>query len=604
VTGAHSRLLSTAIACAFALVGCAKDGGPVRIGAKGFTEQRLLTEIARRVIDDAGARTRIVACGDTFGCQQALRRGELDLMFEYTGTGYLYSGAILDARPDVETLRSLYAPLGLRWLDPLGFDNGYILVMPRARAETLGVATIEDLAGVPHPLRFAVPRTFLGRPSDGYGALLERHGISARAEPAVIDDAAERIDTMLTGRADVAVVYRTDGELEGLDLTILRDSLSFFPPYQAAVVVRESFAHSHPQVIAALDQLSGTLDNDRVQQLNYEIAALGREPSAVVDALLEELGLEKDEPPIQGSPLRVAIARDDRLDDELGLAVQMLRHAFPGRPIVVNRVLDPAVALQSGRTRLALVGAERFFSSTPPIHRRGDIEAVSVVARRMIHVLRRSGDQRGDLEGRVGLVGVGSGSARAGRELIAAAGALDGGHGSLGEELDALAAGTIDAVIALARPGAEEVAAALQGGQVELRGLADPAVRAQLPHLRPARIAPGTYAGQTDALETLGAQVVLAGPAPPMHASARGGPVASLGGGASEPLTVDEAQRLVDASEAKQIPDAVLPSIWNRLSSPHSVEADLHPALDTGLNLGVFVFLGWLVVLTLRRDPS
>ena len=79
--------------------------------------------------------------------------------------------------------------------------------------------------------------------------------------------------------------------------------------------------------------------------------------------------------------------------------------------------------------------------------------------------------------------------------------------------------------------------------------------------------------------------------------------MAALAGDAAHPLTVDEARALSAASEAKQIPDAALPSIWTRLSANEPVdEAELNPVVDTGLNLAVFAFLGWLIMLTLRRD--
>ena len=76
---------------------------------------------------------------------------------EYTGTALL---AILQPPLDVAarlaTSRdSVYAYVsrrfdsvyGLTWLDPIGFNNAYALMMRRAQARSLGIQTISDLAG-------------------------------------------------------------------------------------------------------------------------------------------------------------------------------------------------------------------------------------------------------------------------------------------------------------------------------------------------------------------------------------------------------------------------------------------------------------------------
>ena len=129
----------------------------VVIGSKVFTEQYILSEIYRQLIEGQ-TRLRVVArtgLGGTQICFDALRTGAIDFYPEYTGTGLL---VIL--QPPAATLKSLpmqpddvYAFVSqqfakqyqLVWLKPLGFNNSYSLMMRRKQAEQLGIRSIEDL---------------------------------------------------------------------------------------------------------------------------------------------------------------------------------------------------------------------------------------------------------------------------------------------------------------------------------------------------------------------------------------------------------------------------------------------------------------------------
>ncbi|MBT8495163.1 MAG: hypothetical protein KJO07_19105, partial [Deltaproteobacteria bacterium] len=583
--------------------GCGGDDErKVRIGYKDFTEQRILIAVASHLLRDAGAKVEVINCGDTFGCQQMLRREELDLIFEYTGTGFFYSGAVLKGRANIDEVRKLYKPLGLRWMDPVGFDNGYVLVMTRSRATELGVSTIADLGEHARKLRFAVPRTYVGRPSDGYGSLLERHGIVPRGDPLLDEDTVARIEAVLSGRVDVAVAYRTDGELMGLDLVEIQDSLGFFPPYEAAVLMREDFANDNPALVDALAILPGKLDSPTMRTLNYRAGVEGEAETSVADRFLTSIGVAPAAPDEAAPSLLISVAESDRLGRETEMALRMVRQAFPGRRLALVQVADPTAALLDGKSRMALMGAERLFVHRgSAITRRDDVEAIAVASQRLVHVLHRQGEEP-RLTGRIGVGPRGSGAAKVGSEIVTTLGGSPAAYDETANLIAMIAAGELDAAIVLATPGEARISEALERGTVALSGVTDPSLRGRLPHLRPARIPPASYAGQEHPVETLHSQVIIAGPAPRSRTAMAGGPNAHLLGTA-HPLTLEEARSLVSASDAKQLPDAMLPSIWSRVSArARKPSKKVHPALETGLNLAVFAFLGWLVILTFRRD--
>ena len=235
---------------------------PVRIGSKKFTESYVLGEIAVRALGSAGipAEHR-QGMGGTLILWQALASGAIDAYPEYTGT---IAEEIVRAPSEgsVAALRPRLAASGIGVTDPLGFDNTYALVMRRARARSLGIATIGDLRN--HPgLSAGLTHEFLGR-RDGWAPLARRYGLSLEVRGI---DHALGYAALASGAIDVKDAYSTDARIAEDDLVVLRDDLGFFPSYEAVFLYRESLA---PAAVAALRGLSGRIDGSEMTRLNAE----------------------------------------------------------------------------------------------------------------------------------------------------------------------------------------------------------------------------------------------------------------------------------------------------------------------------------------------
>ncbi|GAB2566370.1 ABC transporter permease/substrate-binding protein [Spirosoma areae] len=131
----------------------------VVMGSKGFTEQYILAEIYRQLIEEQ-TPLRVVTktgLGGTQICFDALRTGAIDFYPEYTGTGLLVilqpPAASLQALPmQADSVygfvrQQFQEKYKLNWLRPLGFNNSYCLMMRRKQAQQLGIRSIEDLVG-------------------------------------------------------------------------------------------------------------------------------------------------------------------------------------------------------------------------------------------------------------------------------------------------------------------------------------------------------------------------------------------------------------------------------------------------------------------------
>ena len=94
-----TRVLPLVLACA---VACGR-GDRVVVGAKNFTEQRILGEIVAQTVEASGPKViRRFDLGGTFVCDAAVRAGQIDAYVEYTGTALT---AVLKEPPDTDPLR-------------------------------------------------------------------------------------------------------------------------------------------------------------------------------------------------------------------------------------------------------------------------------------------------------------------------------------------------------------------------------------------------------------------------------------------------------------------------------------------------------------------
>ncbi len=600
--GAVALALSLALGC----------GGrhSVSIGTKAFAEQAILGRVLQSVIEAAGLSARVRSCGDTFACHQALREGSIDILVEYSGTAQLYAGGRRDVAASDESLRAAYEPLGLVWMTPLGFDNGYRLVVTERRALENNLVSIADLASLAGPLRIACPKAYVKRPGDGFGPLIHRHGFSAT--PLVEDDPRARLDALFDGRADAAVVYGTDGVLQTASLATLEDGLHFFPSYTAALLVRREALRAHATLEKALHSLAGRIDDKTMRGLNYQAQVEGRSPQSVAYRFIVKEHLGGGAKSVQhAADLPIAVAGKDRLAASLRRAVRAARGAFPERPVTIDKVDDPAAEVALGEAKLALLGAERFFlrarGHRVRLRRDPRVEAVAVAGRRLVHLLRRSGGSESALSGRVGIEPLRSGGGLVGAAWLAAVGRKPAERASLPQLLDDLRHGKLDAALVFAAAGDAELTRALDSGKVQLLSLNGTAVREALPFLRAARLPPKTYPNQALPIDTFAAQVLIAGLS---HAtSSRGiasGPAAALPAQA-EPLSSSEVDALAKSSGITETPDLFLPTPWTaslRSVSGASTRSSWQQVLDTLLNVVTLAFVVWLIILWRRRDAG
>lgn len=146
----------------------------LRIGSKRFTESYILAEVLAQTAAPHTSTPPVVqrGLGNTAIVYEALRAGSIDLYAEYTGT--IAREILKSDKPMTrEAMNAALAPLGLGIAVPFGFNDGYALAMRADRADSLGIASLADLAK--HPgLRLGLSNEFIGR-ADGWKGLAARY---------------------------------------------------------------------------------------------------------------------------------------------------------------------------------------------------------------------------------------------------------------------------------------------------------------------------------------------------------------------------------------------------------------------------------------------
>ncbi|MGH7568720.1 MAG: glycine betaine ABC transporter substrate-binding protein [Gemmatimonadales bacterium] len=272
------------VAAAALLAAC---GGRDRIvvGSKNFTESDLLAELVAQQIERRTGRPveRRLHLGGTFVCHAAIVAGELDLYVEYTGTALttvLKRPPLADRDSVYRTIAAEYRErFGLVWTEPLGFNNTFAIVVRRADAERLGLRRISDLARVAPRWRAGFGPEFLDRP-DGYVGLARTYGLRFAAPPTAMD-LGLTYRALAEGNVDLIAGNSTDGVIEALDLVALEDDRGYFPPYEAAPVIRAALLERLPAVRAALAELGGRISDAEMRRLNA-LADVERQDIAMI----------------------------------------------------------------------------------------------------------------------------------------------------------------------------------------------------------------------------------------------------------------------------------------------------------------------------------
>ncbi len=289
-------ILLALICCSCLLAGCTESipgqTETIVIGGKPFNEQYILGQMISLLLEEEGYRTDIRSGMNDATLYEGIRRGQVDIYVEYTGTAYsqLLKNEPLEVwDPDTvyEIVTEDLALEGIDVLFRLGFRNDYALAVPDSYAADHDLLTVSDLVPLAPDLVFGSDLVFHER-EDGLPRLKEVYGLS-------FDDVKPMSPTLMyeaiaNDQVQAIPPYTTDSRIDLYDLQVLQDDKAALPPYETMLFL-SSARSDDERIVDALSVLEGRIDTDQMRELNAEFDIDKREARAIARDYLVSEGL-------------------------------------------------------------------------------------------------------------------------------------------------------------------------------------------------------------------------------------------------------------------------------------------------------------------------
>lgn len=267
-------ILIIAVLSMMSLSGCTKrDENTVVISTKNYTEQRIIGQMLSIYIEEnTDYNTKVKELGGTMLCYNALKSGEIDLYAEYTGSAY---AAILNQTGNLtpsETYDYVKTECekrdGITWLNPLGWNNTYVLSVTTTTAQKHNLKTISDLIPIAKTMAIGSDNEFIVR-YDGLKGLKETYGLSFNEERAM--DQGLTYAAVRDGQVDINSSFSTDGRIAKFNLINLVDDKEFFIPYYVTPILKKDYAAKHPELVTLLEALDNVWNEVEMQGYNLKV---------------------------------------------------------------------------------------------------------------------------------------------------------------------------------------------------------------------------------------------------------------------------------------------------------------------------------------------
>ncbi len=276
------------------------SGMDLTVGSKDFTEQFVLGEILVQALEAAGANvTNEINLGGTSVNREALLAGEIDMYWEYNGTGWTVHLGQEDPTDDSEKLTEQVRAMdleenGIDWVGLAPFNNTYGFATGPDLTEANGGPF--DLQGMADYLKenpdatVCMETEFPNRP-DGLVLFEDATGYQVPESQTQILDTNVIYTETANGGCDFGEIFTTDGRIPALDLSIVDDGGAFII-YNVSLNIRDEVYQEAPdQFDALVPLLVDPLDNDAMAELNRQVSVDGEDAADVAKKCLQGEGL-------------------------------------------------------------------------------------------------------------------------------------------------------------------------------------------------------------------------------------------------------------------------------------------------------------------------
>lgn len=275
------------------------DSKNIVVSSKNFTEQFVLSNISIVLLEEADYTVEDkTGLGGSPANFKALKNGDSDLYWEYTGTAW---SSILDRDAEISEPKKLYNKVdsayneqhSIDWLQFAPFNNTYVIMANPDWAKQNGIETLPDFANHVNAgntdIKIAMNPEIENR-DDAWGGLPDAYGFA---------DNAGKLETvnMKLGLAYKAVKnnevqlgfgFNTNPKIQKFGLRTLDDTKNFFVIYNPAPNVRKEVLSD--DLKTTLNEPIKDLTTETQRKLNAKVSIDGEEPKAVARSFLKNNG--------------------------------------------------------------------------------------------------------------------------------------------------------------------------------------------------------------------------------------------------------------------------------------------------------------------------
>ena len=271
---------------------------PIKIATKPMTEQFILGEMLKLVIEDTTdysvELTKGIG-GGTHNIMPAMESGDFDLYPEYTSSGYIMvlkhdSDGISDEDMWKQLQKEYKDKYDMSWIGQYGFNNTYALIVREEAAKKYNLTKTSQLAEVSDELVFGGNSDYIER-KDGFHLLCDTYGLKFKDVKDI--DIGLKYEALKKGDIDVSNGFTTDAQLSNDNVRVLEDDKHLQVNYFCSNVVRNDTLKSHPGLEEAIMKLDNSITDKEMASLNYKVEVEGKEDVQVAKDYLTEKGIIK-----------------------------------------------------------------------------------------------------------------------------------------------------------------------------------------------------------------------------------------------------------------------------------------------------------------------
>ncbi len=272
---------------------------PIIVSSKNFGEQYILANIMAEMLKTYTDLPIVIQdnLSSSVIAQNALQQGAIDTYPDYSGTIYmniLHQTKVVSAQQTYDYVKQYSAKhLGILWLKPFGFENKTAIAVQTSFAKAHHLTTLSQLAQYAPMMTMAAPPEFLKR-VDAYPALQKYYG--AHFKKIVTMTPSLMYRAIANHQVDAILSFSTDGWLQALKLTPLKDDKHIYPPYQAVPLANAAIVKKYPQIATALNKLHNQITVKDMKAMNYQIDIKHIDPAVIAKQFLQSKHLIPKKP--------------------------------------------------------------------------------------------------------------------------------------------------------------------------------------------------------------------------------------------------------------------------------------------------------------------